>query len=63
MMHSLRKIWVALLTLLVAAIMVSAPAAAQQQKPNILVIWGDDIGWSNILGLTWHLNMPTCAQA
>jgi len=23
-------------------------AEAQQQKPNILVIWGDDIGISNI---------------
>lgn len=22
-------------------------ASAQQKKPNILVIWGDDIGWSN----------------
>jgi arylsulfatase len=26
----------------------AAPTAAQQQKPNILVIMGDDIGWSNI---------------
>jgi len=25
-----------------------APASAQQQKPNILVIWGDDIGISNL---------------
>jgi arylsulfatase len=25
-----------------------APAAAQEQKPNILFIMGDDIGWSNI---------------
>ena len=24
------------------------PASAQAQKPNILVIWGDDIGISNI---------------
>jgi arylsulfatase len=23
-------------------------AAAAQDKPNILVIWGDDIGWSNL---------------
>jgi arylsulfatase len=22
--------------------------ATAQDKPNILVIWGDDIGWSNI---------------
>ena len=26
----------------------SEPAHAQQQKPNILVIWGDDIGQFNI---------------
>ena len=25
-----------------------APAIAQQNKPNILVIWGDDIGWFNV---------------
>ena len=23
-------------------------ASAQTKKPNILVIWGDDIGWSNL---------------
>ena len=28
-----------------ALLIVSAPAA---DKPNILVIWGDDIGWSNL---------------
>jgi arylsulfatase len=26
----------------------AAPAAAQDEKPNILVIWGDDIGWYNV---------------
>ena len=27
----------------------AVPAAAQEaRKPNILVIWGDDIGWYNI---------------
>ncbi|MBE9635719.1 arylsulfatase [Salipiger mangrovisoli] len=28
----------------------AAPAVAQEQaeKPNILVIWGDDVGWSNL---------------
>src|SRR5262249_34519333 len=32
-----------------AAMMASAPATAQpQQKPNILVIMGDDVGWFNI---------------
>ena len=28
------------------------PAAAQEKKPNILVIWGDDIGQSNISAYT-----------
>ena len=31
-----------------ALLAVSLPAAAQQKKPNILVIWGDDIGCWNI---------------
>jgi arylsulfatase len=39
------KIWLGLLALFTAATMASAPAAAQQQKPNILFIMGDDIGW------------------
>ena len=31
------------------AIGTGAPAQAQEaRKPNILVIWGDDIGWYNI---------------
>jgi arylsulfatase A-like enzyme len=34
---------------LAAAILASAPAVAQQQqKPNIVIIWGDDIGQSDI---------------
>ena len=36
----------ALLTLLVSAL--GLPAHAQQKKPNILVIWGDDIGQFNV---------------
>jgi len=34
-----------LLTALLAAV---GPVQAQQQKPNIVVIMGDDVGWSNI---------------
>jgi len=30
------------------ALILAAPALAQSQKPNILVIWGDDIGYWNI---------------
>ena len=33
---------------LVAAVAGGAPAAAQEEKPNILVIMGDDVGWFNI---------------
>jgi arylsulfatase len=32
---------------LIAALLLSSTAIAQDQ-PNILVIWGDDVGWSNV---------------
>ena len=28
--------------------LVAATAAMAQDKPNIVVVWGDDIGWFNI---------------
>jgi arylsulfatase A-like enzyme len=44
-----RTIWLGLLTMLAAVAMASTPAAAQQQqRPNIVFIMGDDIGWGNI---------------
>ena len=44
-----RSIWLALLASLAFAIAAVAPACAQQQqKPNILVIMADDIGYWNI---------------
>ena len=46
-MGLIRKLSIALLTLLAGVIMASGPASAQQ-KPNIVIIWGDDIGQSNI---------------
>ena len=37
-----------------AATTICAPASAQQQqKPNILIIWGDDIGVFNLSAYTW----------
>ena len=45
-MHTSRNIWLGLLASL--ASMMVAPASAQQQKPNILIIMGDDIGYWNI---------------
>jgi arylsulfatase A-like enzyme len=43
---SLRIVLTAALVLLAAAANAQQPAAAAK-KPNILVIWGDDIGWFN----------------
>jgi arylsulfatase A-like enzyme len=46
---SFRTIWLGLLTMLAAVAVASTPAAAQQQqRPNIIFIMGDDIGWANI---------------
>ena len=48
-MTVLRNLCLALPAFVAASMMASTPAAAQQQqKPNILVIMGDDIGWFNI---------------
>jgi arylsulfatase A-like enzyme len=45
-MSKSRAIWGALVVLCTATTMASVPASAQQgQKPNILFIMGDDIGW------------------
>ncbi len=42
-----KKALVQLVAVLIATIMFSGTGFAEK-KPNILVIWGDDIGWSNI---------------
>jgi len=48
-MRLIRTIWLSLLASLAAVTMASAPSVAQQQqKPNIVVIMGDDIGMWNI---------------
>jgi len=39
-----RMVWLGLLGVLASVIVASTPAAAQQQKPNILFIMADDIG-------------------
>ena len=38
----------AVLALVCAALISSSPAAAADKKPNIVIIWGDDIGQCNI---------------
>ena len=48
-MRTTKKIWLGLLASFAVVTVASAPAAAQQQqKPNILVIMGDDVGWFNV---------------
>jgi hypothetical protein len=45
-MSRFRAIWLGLLAALVAPLAAALPASAQQgNKPNILFIMGDDIGW------------------
>jgi arylsulfatase A-like enzyme len=49
-MNVLRNLCLALGAFIVAGMLATVPAAAQQQQrpPNILVIMGDDVGWFNI---------------
>ncbi|QUN32787.1 arylsulfatase (plasmid) [Cupriavidus sp. KK10] len=44
------KHWKRAFSVLAAVLALTSPfaAAAQQDRPNILVIWGDDIGWENV---------------
>src|SRR6266516_1630010 len=44
----MKNFWLGLLALVCAAPVTSAPVTAQQQRPNIVVVMGDDIGWFNI---------------
>jgi arylsulfatase A-like enzyme len=44
----IKATWLGLLALFAAAAATLAPASAQQQKPNILFIMGDDIGWMQV---------------
>jgi arylsulfatase A-like enzyme len=47
-MGPIRKNLLGSLAVIAAATLTNASAVAQQQKPNIVIIWGDDIGISNI---------------
>ena len=40
-----RTIWLGLLASFAAVTAATVPASAQQPKPNIMFIMGDDIGW------------------
>jgi hypothetical protein len=48
-MNYLTKAFLILLVILAMLAWIPGPSeAASKKKPNILVIWGDDIGWFNI---------------
>ena len=48
-MRMTRKVCLGMLAVFAAVMAASAPAAAQrQQRPNIVFIMGDDIGWANV---------------
>ena len=49
-MNKIRNALLGSFAVIAAATMTSAPAVTQQQpqKPNILIIWGDDIGTFNV---------------
>jgi len=53
--RKLMSLGAALLAALVFVAALSPSAGAQDKKPNILVIWGDDIGQSNISAYTFGL--------
>jgi arylsulfatase A-like enzyme len=46
-MSMTRKIWLGLLASFAAVTVASTPAAAQK-KPNVIVIFGDDVGWGDL---------------
>src|SRR5499426_3225870 len=43
-----RSGWLVLVALFTAVALTAVPVAAQQPKPNIIMIMGDDVGWFNI---------------
>jgi arylsulfatase len=50
--HTMKHGFVRHASFLLAAVLAltcaSLPARAQAKKPNILIIWGDDVGWWNV---------------
>ncbi len=47
-MKHTRRVCTLLFAVIAVLALAAGPAAAQQTKPNILIIWGDDIGVHNI---------------
>ena len=52
MSHTIKRTTLKLGAVLLLAVCLAIPAAFAADKPNILVIWGDDIGQSNISAYT-----------
>ena len=48
LLQQCRRAWLAAVFLSLLVLVVALPASAQQKKPNILIIWGDDIGYWNV---------------
>ena len=55
-LHTLPAL-VAGLTIGLAAVVTAAPAVAQEKKPNILFIMGDDIGWMQVVSYQGGLGL------
>ena len=48
---TVRRMWIVLYAVLALPLVLSAQSA-EKKKPNILVIWGDDIGQTNVSAYT-----------
>jgi spermidine/putrescine-binding protein len=61
-MKKLRYYSLSLLTVGAAFFCAIAPAQAADKKPNILVIWGDDIGAGTGASLIEDFSAQTCSE-
>jgi hypothetical protein len=43
---------------MVLGLATSPPSSAQAKKPNILIIWGDDIGFWNVSAYNQDMGVP-----
>ena len=59
MKYIYRTAFSAMVTILIGM----TPVSAQDKKPNILIIWGDDIGWFNINAYNRAPDSPPTARA
>ncbi|NIO03981.1 MAG: sulfatase-like hydrolase/transferase, partial [Proteobacteria bacterium] len=54
-MKTIRQVFQTVFVVFSVILSLASPAAAETDKPNILVIWGDDIGQTNISAYTMGL--------